>query len=77
MMPLHNNEIISEIKYPIALSFDWLLDDLLTVHDGAKFTKKGVNSPLFSLRSLFRRHTGYGLRYLVALLAKEIALMPL
>ena len=66
-----------KLFYPIALSFDWLLDDLLTVHDGAKFKKKGANSPLFSLRSLLRRQTGYGLRYLVALLAKEIALMPL
>ena len=62
-----------KLFYPIAPSFDWLLDDPLTVHDGAKFKKKGANSPLFSLRSLFRRQTGYGLRYLVALLAIEIA----
>ena len=47
-MPLHNNEIILEMKYPIAPSFDWLLDDPLTVHDGAKFRKKVC----FSLRSL-------------------------
>ena len=40
-MPLHNNEIILEIQYPIAPSFDWLLDDTLTVHDGAKFKNKG------------------------------------
>ena len=40
-MPLHNNEIILEIKYSIAPSFDWLIDDPLTVHDGAKFRKKG------------------------------------
>ena len=72
-MPLHNNEII----LPYSPSFDWLLDNPLTIHDGAKFKKKGANSLLFSLRSLSRRQTGYGLRYLAALLAKEIALMPL
>ena len=38
---LHNSEIILEIKYPIAPSFDWLIDDPPTVHDGAKFRKKG------------------------------------
>ena len=30
-----------KLFYPIAFSFDWLLDDPLTVHDGAKFKKKG------------------------------------
>ena len=39
-MPLHNKEIILEIQYPIAPSFDCLFDDPLTVHNGAKFLKK-------------------------------------
>ena len=69
-MPLHNNEIILEIKYPIAPSFDWLIDDPLTVHDGAKFRKKGP-TVRFSLRSLFSsRLPGYGLN-LVALSCLE------
>ena len=76
-MPLHNNDIILEIKYNTAPSLDWLLDDPLTVQDGAKFKKKKGNSLLFSLRSFFLRQTGYGLRCLVALLAKGIALMLL